>query len=200
MPEQKHGDTERRLLAGALSVFCEKGYDGASIREIIKRAEVTRPVLYYYFANKEGLFHRLVTDSFEQAFAEFENALAGVVGCRARLKALIRVAFARTECSPEVARFLLHVFFSPPQEGPQFDKVRFGRRRLGLVAALMREGIEAGELAGGDPETLALAFCGLMDMHIMAKAQEPERRLTPELGQDLVDLFMDGARSGVPAV
>jgi len=44
---------EIRLLEGALSLFSKKGYEGASVREIIEEAGVTRPVLYYYFKNKE---------------------------------------------------------------------------------------------------------------------------------------------------
>ena len=76
MVEGKHSDAEQRLLANALTLFCEKGYDGASIREIIARAGVTRPVLYYHFKNKEDLFRRLVTGSFAEAFEEFEKELS----------------------------------------------------------------------------------------------------------------------------
>ncbi len=48
-------ETVKRLLESALVLFSEKGYEGASIREIIERAGVTRPVLYYYF----GVFARI---------------------------------------------------------------------------------------------------------------------------------------------
>lgn len=40
-------DTEERLLDAALTVFAEKGYETASVREIIEATGVTRPVLYY---------------------------------------------------------------------------------------------------------------------------------------------------------
>jgi len=40
-------DTEQRLLDAALTLFAEKGYEAASVREIIEATGVTRPVLYY---------------------------------------------------------------------------------------------------------------------------------------------------------
>ena len=45
-----------RLLETATELFAEKGYAGASVREIVEKAGVSKPVLYYYFKSKEGLF------------------------------------------------------------------------------------------------------------------------------------------------
>ena len=44
---------EARVLKSAIKLFSEKGYSATTIREIIAEAGVTRPVLYYYFKNKE---------------------------------------------------------------------------------------------------------------------------------------------------
>ncbi|HOH51706.1 MAG TPA: helix-turn-helix domain-containing protein, partial [Candidatus Hydrogenedentes bacterium] len=57
-PLESGNEAEARLLESALKIFSEKGYEGTSIREIIEGAGVTRPVLYYYFQNKEDLFRR----------------------------------------------------------------------------------------------------------------------------------------------
>jgi hypothetical protein len=57
----------------------------------------------------------------------------------------------------------------------------------------MREGLRDGELAGGSAETLAVAFSGMMDMHLMAKTYQPSGILSDDLGDELVDLFMQGA-------
>jgi AcrR family transcriptional regulator len=48
-------DTEERLLDHSLTLFAEKGYEAASVREIIEATGVTRPVLYYYCSSKEDL-------------------------------------------------------------------------------------------------------------------------------------------------
>ena len=45
----------------------------------------------------------------------------------------------------------------------------------------MQQGIDNKEIGGGDAQSLALYFQGIMDMHIMAKSNRPETRLMPEL-------------------
>ena len=187
--------TEERLQKSALNLFAQKGYDAASIREIIEDAGVTRPVLYYYFKNKEDLFCRLVEVHFDRANAEIDEILAEVKECRPRLKALINNAFERVEESPESVQFLLRFVFSPPDQPMRVDAALLAQGRLLRVAQVMQNALDDREIFGGDATSLALAFCGFMDMHVMAKAHRPERTLTPALGDALVDLFLDGAGS-----
>lgn len=194
--------TEEKLIESALSLFAKKGYDAASIREIIEDAGVTRPVLYYYFKNKEDLFCHLVEINFERAYAEIDLILTEIKGCRPRLKALIRNAFERVEISPESVQFFLRFVFAPPGQPMRVDTQQLVQGRLMRVALVMQDALDDEEIFGGDASSLALAFCGFMDMHVMAKARRPERTLTPELGDALVDLFLDGAgsatRTGAP--
>ncbi|MGB3293168.1 MAG: TetR/AcrR family transcriptional regulator [Phormidesmis sp.] len=53
-------DKGRAILAGALAVFTTQGYAAASMDRIAKAAGVSKPTLYTYFNNKEGLFIALV--------------------------------------------------------------------------------------------------------------------------------------------
>ncbi len=166
------------------------------MREIIEAAGVTRPVLYYYFQNKADLFCYLVETQFERAFVSMDAILSRIQGCRDRLKALIRNEFASAEQSPEIVRFLLRYFFAPPEEAMRLDSRQLAQARFGRIVRVMDEGLASGELAGGDPGALALAFSGLMDMHVMSKGHNPEVSLDAELGDALVELFMAGAERG----
>jgi len=188
-------DAEVRLLDSALVLFSEKGYDGTSIREIIEMAGVTRPVLYYYFENKEDLFRRLLETRCARMTCEWDEATGSVQGLRGRLRALITTAFRQMEESPDVMRLILVMFFAPTQSGPSFDRGKLVDDRLRRIVAIMRSGLEDGELGGGDPRALALAFSGVMDMYLMGKVRHPKARLSPELGEALVTLFLDGAAS-----
>lgn len=193
-------EAEQRLLESALILFSQKGYKGTSIREIIEAAGVTRPVLYYYFENKESLYCRLVEHCFLRMRDEIGALFVGVKSCRERLTLLIRHAFEGAEAQPEVVRLLLQVFFGPVDEAPQLDKSRLWRTRFDHIESVMREGVAGGELAPASPETLAMAFCGMMDMYILLKFHCPETRLSRELGDRLIRVFFDGAGSnGGPA-
>jgi AcrR family transcriptional regulator len=47
--------TKERLLAAAIAACLEHGYEGASISDIARRADVTTPAIYNYFGSKEEL-------------------------------------------------------------------------------------------------------------------------------------------------
>lgn len=63
---EKFGETERRILDAAISVFGEKGFDGARIDEIAKRSGVNKGMIYYYFESKEKLYTGIIEMVFKK--------------------------------------------------------------------------------------------------------------------------------------
>lgn len=49
-------ETRRRIVEVALRLFAERGFEGASTRDIAAAAGVNAPALQYYFDNKEGVY------------------------------------------------------------------------------------------------------------------------------------------------
>ena len=58
--EEKTLPTLERIQQAALEEFSEKGFLGASLRQIVKNAGVTTGAFYGYFSSKEALFASLV--------------------------------------------------------------------------------------------------------------------------------------------
>ena len=48
--------TRDRILAAATEIFAEHGFSGAKVSAIVARAKTTKPMIYYHFDSKEGLF------------------------------------------------------------------------------------------------------------------------------------------------
>ncbi len=44
------------ILETALELFSSRGYNDVGVQEIVTKAHVTKPVLYYFFKNKQGLY------------------------------------------------------------------------------------------------------------------------------------------------
>lgn len=193
-PGKEPRNAEARLMASALTVFSEKGYDAASIREIIDGAGVTRPVLYYYFQNKEDLYARIVDEKFSELIGAMERGISTSASCKQRLKRVMSSTFELAESNLGVIRLILQVFFAPPQSGPNLNRSHhLAPRRFKLMEEVCRQGLDRGELSGGDARSLALIFQGMMDMHIMAKSDRPDTCLSPELADGLVEWFFAGA-------
>jgi len=76
-PRVKSRDPEKtraRILAAAMNEFAAKGFDGARVDMIAKRAKTNKRMLYHYFGDKKALFEgaiaKLLTEH-EQEFQEF---------------------------------------------------------------------------------------------------------------------------------
>ena len=58
--EEKSTATLEKIQRAAMEEFSEKGFQGASLRQIVKQAGVTTGALYGYFSSKEALFASIV--------------------------------------------------------------------------------------------------------------------------------------------
>ncbi len=56
-------DKRRKLLDAALRVFAARGYDGTSVPEVAKAAEVAVGSVYHYFRDKEALVNEVYRDA-----------------------------------------------------------------------------------------------------------------------------------------
>jgi AcrR family transcriptional regulator len=128
-----------------------------------------------------------------------ERRLAAVTGLRERLRAYVRNAFEHAERRPEVVRLILQVFFSSPLPSSVLDPKGLWEERFRRISAIIEDGIASGELGPRSPQMLARSLCGMMDLYIMARSHNADLRLSGELADDLVDLFLDGAATGPPA-
>lgn len=55
-------DIRNRILKTATKLFAEKGFEGTSIRDIAKEAQVNLAMVSYYFGNKEGLYLECISN------------------------------------------------------------------------------------------------------------------------------------------
>jgi len=65
-----------RLMKAGVELFARNGYAAASVREIVTESGVTKPVLYYYFGSKEGLYKAIIEDALIKQQAVLDEVLA----------------------------------------------------------------------------------------------------------------------------
>lgn len=70
---KKQNNTFENILNAAKAEFLEKGFRGASLRNIVKNANVTTGAFYGYFKSKEDLFDALVSETADFIMCEFNR-------------------------------------------------------------------------------------------------------------------------------
>jgi AcrR family transcriptional regulator len=91
-PAEPGVDRRQHILEAALDVFADEGFEGATTKEIARRADVTPGLIYFYFRNKEELFCAAFEHNAHQMLAapQFERA-----DPEQPVEATLRAAFTR---------------------------------------------------------------------------------------------------------
>lgn len=184
-----------RLLCAALTLFNDKGYAAASVREIVEAAGVTKPVLYYYFGNKEGIYLELMQNSYRtfEELTAWSVALEG--SAQERIVRFCSVLFdASLERLPEV-RLIYAMYFGPPQGAPQFDLDAYFLRMMELVHRLVREGAAQGEFGEICVDDAARAVIAILTSAINEQLSRREVKLDREGMVRLLRLVLLGMGS-----
>jgi TetR/AcrR family transcriptional regulator, cholesterol catabolism regulator len=83
---------DRRLaeiLAHATEVFCKKGYEGASMRDLSRQSGMSLAGLYYYFESKERLLYLIQKHTFTTIVQRLKARLEGVSDAEERVRIFI---------------------------------------------------------------------------------------------------------------
>ena len=170
----------RRLLASATELFNRKGYAATTVREIVAAAGVTKPVLYYYFRSKEGIFVDLMREALSQFDALLDDSARGEGSARARLGALAERTLALFDAHIDVARLIYSIYYGPPQGAPVFDMDAYHTRFQDVVLRTVEDGIRRGEFRRGNADDMAWAIIGAVNMAMELRLCHPERAFGPD--------------------
>lgn len=152
---------ENQILTEATRLFAERGFAGISLKDIADATGLTRPALYHYFANKEAVLARLVSDLTLAPAAELAK-LGNLPGKSAveRLHAMAYDTVLRHARQPERFRVLVRSDAELPAE--LAHAYRDGRRRiLAEFVAVIEHGVANDELRPVDARTAALGIIGM---------------------------------------
>jgi AcrR family transcriptional regulator len=62
----REAEVRDRIFNSALRHFSQKGFAATSLREVSQDAQTTKPMIYYYFGSKEGLYGSIVRQILEE--------------------------------------------------------------------------------------------------------------------------------------
>ena len=193
----KPAPAPERILSAALSAFAERGFEGATTREIAAAAGVPQGLIAYHYESKQALWEAAV----DSVFAELANDLGGVLAALgdvdsvARWRALTK-RFARFAARrPELHCLMTH---EGAHDGPRLRYLvdRHVRPLFEASTSLIREAVP-----GVDVAHLHYVLIGAV-AHLFAVAPEFERLTgrdprTPEMieahASAISDWLLDGA-------
>lgn len=173
-----HGNLRLTLIQTGLDLIAEHGARALTLRELGKRAGVSRMAAYRHFRDRAALLEAIQEAGFER-FAEALEGARLTAGddftTRMRALSVAYVRFARDYPA------YFEVMFSPTGEPEASSRSESGERAFEALHRTIREGQESGDVRAGDPLLLACAAWAIV--HGIATLQL-ERLFAAEMTPD----------------
>jgi AcrR family transcriptional regulator len=193
----KKAETKQRLLESTLHLMSEKGYVGATTREISRHAGVTELTLFRHFGTKEKLFVELLSS---YAFLPRLKELMPELGSYSYEEALTLIA-TRFLTTLKERKSMMKILFSEihiyPQKVRKIYRSYVDEVRLTLAGyfLLMQE---RGVLRDISPETAARTFLGMLFNYFRTEEIMKDNGMTKkrmiESVTEMVDIFSKGTQ------
>lgn len=190
--KEENIEARERLLAAALHLFNERGYAATTVREIVERAGVTKPVLYYYFQNKEGIYLELMTKPFQRFSGAVSCCGEGEGTAVERLFRFCDMVFGLFVENLQIARLMYSIYYGPPQGAPFFDFDAHHTDLQSAIRGLVIEAMEEGAVRRENPDDVMWTVLAALNVAMEEQLCRVEPRLDRNGLQRILKLVFRG--------
>jgi AcrR family transcriptional regulator len=184
-------DTRTRIVAAAVALFAEQGYDATSVNQVVVRAGVAKGALYHHFSSKDDLLYEVYRELVERQLAGLAEILSRGLSPTDTLRAIVHDMVETTAARAAEAK----VFF---REGYRLgdtnqQRVRAARRQIhDAVTELVRSGQRDGEFAAvASPEMVTFTVFGVIN-ELPVWYSSDGSKTARQLAGELADLMLSG--------
>lgn len=188
-------NTKKRLLEAALKVFSEKGFLGATTKEIAKQAGVAEVTLFRHFGSKENLFAETINQysflpKLKEILSEIKTEPPDIA-----LKKIAREFLNVFESKKNLIRIMYTNFYRYPDYIKKIHE-SIVESIIELISSYFNELIERGIFRRVNTQFAARAFLGMFFSYFYAKEIKEflniKKNDLEEIINCYVDLFIKG--------
>ena len=143
-------EAERReqILAAARAVYDEKGYELATVSEIVRRAGVAQGTFYLYFESKKDIVVALARRPMELVAQRLQAEISTAPSFEQALRIMVRTAFAVGRDYPDLCR-LMHMEGNSMAEAKE---TAAGKDIRAMGVMMFQQAADSGQMEDIEPD------------------------------------------------
>jgi TetR/AcrR family fatty acid metabolism transcriptional regulator len=142
---QRMQDRYDAILDAAKGAFADKGFEGTSIADIARTAQISDGLVYRYFRNKRELLYEVLRKFYERILLDLEIQVFKHAGFSTRLEALIRRHLEVFVADTDLCRlFISEVRTASDYEGSSIQELN--RLYTSVLIRIVKDAVKTGEV------------------------------------------------------
>ena len=178
------------MMQAALEIFADRGYQAATIRDIVKEADVSIGTFYFYFPDKETLFVHLYEETADFLVHTLHQAAATRTTYEQKVKATIQAYVSIAIFEPAVVELLLVAGVGTvPALVAKTNSFR--EQLIQIWQRPLTEALSKGQVVEQNVRRTAEGLAGAVDQLILSLLTQPDREeVAAEAVRDIVQFVL----------
>ncbi len=191
------GDRCEQILQGAMELFAEKGFRGATTREIAQHLGISEALMFKYFPSKEALYRAIIqkkTDGSEEMF--FPKEAIQAKDDRQVFRSVASYLISKNSEDPTFMRLIQYGAL----EGHELSRIFFethAMERTRLLSRYIRQRIKERAFKKVSPLLAARAFMGMILHYVQSQEIYEMKKFFHFSQKKVVDTFVDTFLNGL---
>jgi TetR/AcrR family transcriptional regulator len=156
-------DNRSNILACALDLFANRGYDAVGVQDIADAAGIKKPTLYHYFGSKQGLLQELLASSYEPLNEAVRQAADYHGDLPLTLRKVAWAFFEYALQNPERYRLQLSLWFAPRESEPFRLVAHWSEQQHSIIEDMFIKAAENHGNMRGRHKYYAASFTGMVN-------------------------------------
>jgi len=196
----KEPERKTQILASAIKIFGEKGFQNATIAEIAKDAGVGDATIYEYFKNKEDLMLAIPVETTKELIPQINDHMMGIKGALNKLRKFIWWWLNYVEKNPGYGSIVL-LELKTSKTYVSNEAYQAARNFYKIVLDIIREGQEEGSIKKEINIYLARSICVGAIEHIIIRWLLKDRKYSlTQYADELADLLINSLKKNEPNI
>ncbi|SHE75670.1 TetR/AcrR family transcriptional regulator [Clostridium fallax] len=152
--------TKKSIIEAAINIFSKRGYNGATIDEIVLEAGVVKGTLYYHFKSKEEIFNFIIDEGIKVLQNHLKDIDNENIDPLEKLKNICRIQLTMLYKNKEFFRVLISQLW-----GQEIRQLQIRTRLLDYfkeIEIYIKEAMDEGLIKKGDANFMAHTFFGVL--------------------------------------
>lgn len=190
--EEYKENKRQELLASAMACFAEKGYQSATIDDIVARSGMSKGAVYNYFNSKEEIYLTLLSQATEKSFERVKAEINKKSTAKEKLEQMFNIysdISYRDQAWSDRSRVQMEFYLNAPRNEELNERMRErGEMFRHFIVEIIEEGKRSGEFKEAvDSYLVAESYWSFTDgmfLHLLVeKDQYPFKNLYQTVGQ-----------------